>query len=316
MTTAKKKQRTAVAVATKAGSSLVLRTCNEDMRSNRGFVWPCVGETAECPDWKPTNECGNGLHGWLHGAGDHSCSSYLDETAKWLVLEVATDSIIHLGGKIKFPRALVRFVGDRKAATDYLLANDPRSLNVAVIGAQLQVGDKATVMVGALGTATAGYSGTATAGYSGTATAGDRGTATAGYSGTATAGDRGTATAGDSGTATAGYSGTATAGDRGTATAGDRGTATAGYSGTATAGDRGTATAGDSGTATAGDSGTATAGDSGTATAGELGEIRIRWWDESNDRYRTVIGYVGEGGIKPRVAYRLDANRKFVEAKP
>jgi hypothetical protein len=260
------------------------------MSSHSGFVWPQVGEIAEAPDWIANTECGNGLHGWLYGHGDHGCSSYLDSTSKWLVVEVESDSIVMLGGKCKFPRGKVVFVGDKKDATDYLMANEPRSLNVEVIGASLTVGDGKSVTVGALGTATAGDSGTATAGY--------RGTATAGYSGTATAGDSGTATAGDSGTATAGY--------RGTATAGYRGTATAGYSGTATAGD--------SGTATAGYRGTATAGYSGTATAGYRGEIRIRWWDEKNDRYRTVIGYVGEDGIEANVAYRLDDNHKFVKA--
>ncbi len=271
-------------------TSLVLRTCSADMSSQNNFVWPQVGEIAEAPDWIANKECGNGLHGWLFGHGDHSCSSYLDGTARWLVVEVESDTIVMLGGKCKFPRGKVVFVGDKKDATDYLLTNEPRSKNVAVIGACLTVGEKQAAIVGALGTATAGYSGTATAG--------DRGTATAGYSGTATAGDSGTATAGYSGTATAGY----------------RGTATAGYRGTATAGDSGTATAGDRGTATAGYSGTATAGYRGTATAGYRGEIRIRWYDETNDRYRTVIGYVGEDGIEANVAYRLDDNRKFVKA--
>ena len=71
--------------------------------------------------------------------------------------------------------------------------------------------------------------------------------------------------------------------------------------GTATVGDYGTATAGDYGTATVGYYGTATAGYYGTATAGDGGAIHIRWWD--GVRYRTAVGYVGEKGIKPNVAY-------------
>jgi hypothetical protein len=332
-------KKKAATPTTPVATSLVLRTCRADMTSTNGFVWPEVGGEASCPDWSAKAECGNGLHGWLYGQGDHGCSSFLDTDSKWLVVEVATDSIVMLGGKCKFPRGTVRFAGERKAATEFLLANEPRSSSVAVIGAMLTVGDRQAVIVGALGSATAGYSGTATAGDSGTATAGDRGTATAGYSGTATAGysgtatagysgtatagdsgtatagDRGTATAGYSGTATAGYSGTATAGDSGTATAGDSGTATAGDRGTATAGYSGTATAGDSGTATAGDSGTATAGDRGTATAGDRGTLNIRWWDSKHDRYRMVVGYVGEDGIEANVAYKLDeTTRKFVKA--
>ena len=196
-------------------TSLVLRSCAGDMTSHGGFVWPGVGEEAVAPDWEATNECGNGLHGWLHGAGDHSASGYLDSDAKWLVVEVDDDSIRMLGGKVKFPRGVVRFVGDKQGAAAYIIEHDPLARNVAVIGASITVGDKQVACVGALGTATAGDSGTATAGDSGTATAGYSGTATAGDSGTATAGDYGTATAGDSGTATAGYAGTATAGDYG-----------------------------------------------------------------------------------------------------
>ena len=75
-------------------TSLVLRTCSADMLSKNGFVWPGVGEMAEAPDWINNDECGYGLHGWLYGQGDHSCSSYLDSTAKWLVVEVESDHIV------------------------------------------------------------------------------------------------------------------------------------------------------------------------------------------------------------------------------
>ncbi|WP_161971455.1 hypothetical protein [Pseudomonas aeruginosa] len=313
-------------------TALVLRTCSADLTSHDGFQWPDkIGAVVEAPDWKKDNKCGHGLHGWLFGQGDHGCSSTVgDADAKWLVVEVGLSDLIALGGKVKFPRCTIRHIGDRASATQFLIANEPRAAGVAVIGATLQAGDKELCQVGAYGTATAGDEGTATAGrwgtatagYKGTATAGDEGTATAGrwgtatagYKGTATAGDEGTATAGDKGTATAGYKGTATAGYKGTATAGYKGTATAGDEGTATAGRWGTATAGDWGTATAGDEGTATAGDWGAATAGEKGEIRIRYWDEKADRYRTVIGYIGEDGLEPNVPYRLNADHKFARS--
>jgi len=81
-------------------------------------------------------------------------------------------------------------------------------------------------------------------------------------------------------------------------------------------GARGTATAGYRGTATAGESGTATAGESGTATAGNYGEIRIQWWDSKAQRYRTKIGYVGEDGIKPDTAYRLNDNHELEKVQP
>ena len=275
----------------KKNIALVLRTCKSDLTSRNGFQWADVGGNTIAPDWVNNKDCGNGLHGWLFGSGDHSCSNYLDAESKWMVLEVELKSIVMLGEKCKFPSAKTVFVGDKKTATDYLIANEPRAKNVAVIGASLEVGDNGAVLVGALGTATAGY----------------KGTATAGNWGTATAGNWGTATAGNWGTATAGESGTATAGNWGTATAGNWGTATAGYKGTATAGYKGTATAGESGTATA--------GNWGTATAGESGEIRIQYWDSKAERYRTVLGYIGEDGLKADTAYKLDENHKFVEVK-
>ncbi|MFJ1253401.1 hypothetical protein ACGLHR_11690, partial [Cupriavidus sp. CuC1] len=229
-------------------TSLVLRVCRHNMTSRGGFAWPEVGGEVAAPDWKANSECGNGLHGWLYGQGDHSCVNYWqEENSKWLVLEVPSADIVMLGGKCKFPRATVRFVGTKSEAADYILAHEPRAANVDVIGAVRLVGDKLNVLVGSLGTATAGEGGTATAGKGGTATAGNYGTATAGEGGTATAGNYGTATAGEGGTATAGEGGTATAGNYGTATAGEGGTATAGEGGTATAGNYGTATAGEGG---------------------------------------------------------------------
>ncbi|MCQ4165106.1 hypothetical protein [Tahibacter harae] len=259
-------------------TSLVLRCCSAELRSHGGFQWPDrIGALVEAPDWSPREVCGFGLHGWLHGAGDHSVADHAGSAdAKWLVLEVVSSEIVMLGGKCKFPRCTVRFIGDRGSAAAYLIEHEPQAKAVAVIGAvACDESDQATVLVGALGTATAGYRGTATAGYRGTATAGNYGTATAGESGTATAGYRGTATAGNYGTATAGYRGTATAGNYGTATAGE----------------------------------------SGTATAGESGELRIQWLDEKAKRYRTAIAYVGEDGIKPDTKYRLDDNHKFVEVE-
>jgi len=278
-----------------ASTVLVLRTCREDMTSHGGFVWPAVGETAEAPDWIANNKCGKGLHGWLYGQGDHASSSFMDKTAKWLVVEVVEADIIMLNGKCKFPRGVVRFIGDKKSATDYLLANESRAASCAVIGATISKGDGESAVTSDYGTATdyllANESRAASCAVIGA---------------TISKGDGESAVTSDYGTATAGYSGTATAGDYGTATAGDYGTATAG--------DYGTATAGYSGTATAGDYGTATAGDYGTATAGDYGTVVLRYWDTSAQRYRMKVAYVGEDGIEPNTKYRLDDSGNFVKS--
>ena len=165
---------------TAAKTVLILRTCKSDGTSRNGFVWPESGPVT-CPDWKPTAECGNGLHGALWGEGNGNLFNW-HLSARWLVVKVKASDVIDLAGKVKFPAGVVVYCGDRLGATTYLAANGGEGR--AVIG----------------GTATAGYMGTATAGYMGTATAGDGGTATAGYMGTATAGYSGTATAGYSGT--------------------------------------------------------------------------------------------------------------------
>ena len=155
------------------GHVLVLKSLPASMKAYGGFQWPESGAVF-APDWKPTEECGNGLHGWLWGAGDAGLRC-MDDDAKWLVLSVPSD-FVDLGQKVKFPSCEIKYLGDRETA-------------VAIIQHYAPGGTPAMF-------------GTATAGDEGTATAGDEGTATAGYRGTATAGDEGTATAGDEGTAT------------------------------------------------------------------------------------------------------------------
>ena len=93
----------------------------------------------------------------------------------------------------------------------------------------------------------------------------------------------------------------------GTSTSGDGGTSISGYGGTSISGDRGTSTSGYGGTSISGDGGTSTSGDGGT--------ILIKWWDSTNNRYRIVIGYVGENGIEPNKKYRLNEQHKFEEVK-
>ncbi|CAB4126938.1 hypothetical protein UFOVP75_46 [uncultured Caudovirales phage] len=274
---AKRAPRKESRVAKNQHTSLILRTCNADMSSRNGFVWPVSGHV-QCPDWSPVPECGNGLHGLLWGEGDNHLD--FNDTAKWLVVEVLNTDIVDLGGKVKFPRGTVVHVGNRLSAVAFIAAH-PLGRSRAIVG--------------------------------GIDIAGNHGKALAGHRGTATAGHRGTALAGNGGTALAGECGTATAGNCGTATAGNDGTATAGHYGTALAGDRGTALAGNDGTATAGNCGTATAGHRGTATAGVSGTIMIKHWD--GNRYRIVTGYIGEDGLLPNVKYKLsDDGKKFVVA--
>ena len=81
-----------------------LRTTDKDGKSHGGFQWPMqIGATVTAPDWEPTAECGNGLHGWLYGQGDHGCSDYPGtDGAKWYALEVVEADIIMLGAGYVF----------------------------------------------------------------------------------------------------------------------------------------------------------------------------------------------------------------------
>ena len=86
---------------------LVLRTCNADMTAYNSFKWPETG-TVSAPDWDPKPECGNGLHGLLHGCGD---SSYLsnEPDAKWLVVAVPKGTCVDIEreGQVSVMRSCV-----------------------------------------------------------------------------------------------------------------------------------------------------------------------------------------------------------------
>ncbi|HJP68591.1 MAG TPA: hypothetical protein VJ846_06790, partial [Sphingomicrobium sp.] len=82
-----------------------------------------------------------------------------------------------------------------------------------------------------------------------------------------------------------------------------------------TGGDGSTLTGGYRSTLTGGDGSTLTGGDDSTLTGGDGSELRIRYWDNKADRYRTVIAYVGEDGIEANLPYRLDDSHKFVRVE-
>jgi hypothetical protein len=156
----KPKKKSAEKASTKR--VLILRTCDSQMLSHGGFIWPRTGRV-EAPDWKSTKECGNGLHGFLHGLGDGSLASW-DAEAVWIAAWVDESMVIDLDGKVKFPWAEVAVAGTREEAIQFLRDN---GCSGAIVGGTATAGDR--------GTATAGDGGTATAGYGGTATAGDGG---------------------------------------------------------------------------------------------------------------------------------------------
>ena len=207
----------------KMNTSMVLRICKADMTGYNGFIWPTKGHV-EAPDWEATQECGHGLHGWFEAQGDASYSSYLMEPdAKYLVLKVKTDSIIHLDGKCKFPRAKVCFVGSRNEAIAYIDEHHPHLQHSPLLFASRKANDCEVARAGDYGTAVAGNGGTAVSRYKGTSVAGQGGIAVSGFRGTSIAGDHGIAMVDEYGTAISGFRGTSIAGAYGAAMAGIKG---------------------------------------------------------------------------------------------
>ena len=85
--------------------ALKIRYANRKSAHN-DFQYPEVGETVKAPDWRPTNDCGYGLHGYLWGEGDITVSLYNPgEVNLFQVHEVG--EFISMPGKIKYPSALV-----------------------------------------------------------------------------------------------------------------------------------------------------------------------------------------------------------------
>ena len=174
--------------------SLVLKVVSADMKSYGGFQWPGVGGIAVAADWDASPVCGGGLHGWLNGVGYLACQSWSDDPmSKWLVLSVNTDTIVDIDGKVKFPKAEVVHVGDRKSASDVILAT---GFIGPVIGATVTGGDGATVTGGDGATVTGGDDATVTGGYGATVKGGDRATVKGGDGAKVTGGDGATVTGG------------------------------------------------------------------------------------------------------------------------
>jgi hypothetical protein len=93
---------------------LILRTSDKNRQAWGGFQWPESGHV-EAPDWNPTAQCGNGLHGLALGRGD---PGYLfwGVASTWQVVEVDEEVIVDIEGKVKFPYGEVVYSGEMEGA--------------------------------------------------------------------------------------------------------------------------------------------------------------------------------------------------------
>jgi hypothetical protein len=164
----------------------ILRCNAPDLTSKNQFQWVTQGPV-EAPDWKPTNSCGNGLHGWLWGEGNHMVSDHwANPKAVWLVAAVWLADVIDLKGKVKFPRAWVVYSGTRDEATREIVKLGSKK---PVMFVNLTAGDDESQVGGFQARLTGGYNSTNTDGDYSTNTGGDDSVNTGGTGSTNTGGD-------------------------------------------------------------------------------------------------------------------------------
>ena len=141
-----------------------LKSLPANRRAYNDFEWPAeAGAIVEAPDWNPKPACGGGLHGLVDGRGDVGLLCK-DADAIWYAFESVSsagepsdaEAVVINGDKGKCRRAMIRVVGTREAAVQWLVAKGCTGVHFS------------TATAGDRGTATAGYGGTATAGMGGT----------------------------------------------------------------------------------------------------------------------------------------------------
>jgi hypothetical protein len=105
---------------------LILRKCNIDGSSSRGFVYGQVGDIVTAPDWDPKPECGNGLHGLKQGNGSWNLLVGDD----WLVIEANDEDVVDIDKKkCKFRTGKILYRGGKEGLHQYasVLATDSYS---------------------------------------------------------------------------------------------------------------------------------------------------------------------------------------------
>ena len=331
-------------------TALVLRTVTADMKcckgdpSHKPFTWPESGPV-EAPDWDPAPRCGGGLHGLLEGEGEWDRLDW-GITARALVLRVERGLLVDLGGKVKFPRAIVESVGSLASALCRLLCDparvgtwiaevlkaasgDASKLAASGYASQLAAsGDDSQLaasgndsQLAASGNdsklaASGNASKLAASGYASKLAASGYASklAASGYASQLAASGNASKLAASGNASKLAASGNASqlaaSGDDSKLAASGNASklAASGYASKLAASGNASKLA-----ASGNDSVVVSAGFGAIASAGPNGVIALAWWD--GKRPRMVVGYVGEDGIEANVAYRLDIDGRFVRAE-
>ena len=147
----------------------IIRTVDNDYTSYNNFQWPKSGQV-KADDFKPTSECGNGLHGLRIGQQKPG-TWYGDGIV--LLLQVPASTIIDLedNDKCKFPECKIVMSGNMNEITNYLYK---KNINIEGLYRRTQLSNKSEKWIGGdFSKLTAGDDSTLTAGNQSTLTAGD-----------------------------------------------------------------------------------------------------------------------------------------------
>jgi hypothetical protein len=142
---------------------LVMRTVDKSLKSYNGFTYPEKG-LVKCPDWKPSQQCGNGLHGLLWGHGSFNIPT--DNVLFQLIeVEDTPDNLIEFDGKCKFREGEVVFTGTQEDIIKAIKShpNYPKD-NILNFDIQITTDNNKIMQSGDESTQKAGYKSTQKAG--------------------------------------------------------------------------------------------------------------------------------------------------------
>jgi hypothetical protein len=213
---------------------LFMKTTDKDGKAHGGFQWPLeVGATVTAPDWEPTKECDNGLHGILNGEGGIGHLSFEPDALWWIV---EADDAIDLDGRHKFQSCKIVAFGKREQITPMM-----RRMTGGAVDGLIETGaDRSTLAGGACSILTGGYGSMLTGGNCSTLTGGDfsiitsvdGSTLTGGFGSIITGSARSNITGGHESTLTGGYGSTIVGGCGSTLMGGHESTLTSGIQST------------------------------------------------------------------------------------